>query len=381
LGETALTVVAAESGYEPGRTLPAAWYTEPAWLELEHDRIFERSWQYVGWLGKLGSPGSFLTTTVGRIPVVVARDHDGDVHALVNVCRHRGSVVVPEACGSRKTFQCRYHAWTYNLDGTLRKAPRLDDDAHSDTSLALERLRFETVGPFAFVCADAEAKSLSTLAAAWPPLLGESGLEYDDLVLRESRTYDVKANWKILAENFLECYHCPVSHHGFSSLIDLDRYEGTVHSDAFWHFGSSARADAVAANSHGIADLPPQRRKLWNFVLWPNFMANIYPGAGNISTNRLVPLAADRTLATYDFYFEPTATDRQVQENIAFIDAVQQEDIALCESVQRGLRSRRLDRGRFVESEVFLDRFVWQVARSMTGGESTAQPLPAVVSL
>jgi choline monooxygenase len=376
-----LGVVAAESGYEPGRTLPADWYTEPAWLELEHDRIFERSWQYVGWLGNLRSPGSFITTTVGRIPVVVARGDDGELRALVNVCRHRGSVVVPEACGSRKTFQCRYHAWTYNLDGTLRKAPRLDDDASSDKGLALERLRLATVGPFAFVCADAEAESLSTLAAAWPPLLGESGLEYDNLVLRENRTYDVKANWKILAENFLECYHCPVSHHGFSALIDLNRYEGKAHSDVFWHFGSSARADAVAANRYGIGGMPPHRRNLWNFVLWPNFMANIYPGVGNISTNRLVPVAADRTLATYDFYFEPSATDHQVQENIEFIDTVQQEDIALCESVQRGLRSRRLDRGRFVESEVFLDRFVWQVARALTDDESTAQTLPAVVSL
>ena len=111
-------------------------------------------------------------------------------------------------------------------------------------------------------------------------------------------------------------------------------------------------------------------------------MANIYPGAGNLSTNRLLPLVADRTLATYDFYFEPSATAEQVQENIEFIDTVQREDIALCESVQRGLRSRRLDRGRFVESEVFLDRFGWQVARSLTDDEAAAPPpLPSVASL
>lgn len=110
-------------------------------------------------------------------------------------------------------------------------------------------------------------------------------------------------------------------------------------------------------------------------------MANIHPGVGNISTNRLLPLAADRTLATYDFYFEPSATKQQVKENIEFIDTVQQEDIALCESVQRGLRSGRLDRGRFVETEVFLDRFVWQVARCMTDDTPSDHSLPAVVSL
>ena len=379
--DTVPAVVTAESAYVPGRTLPAAWYTEPSWFELEHDRIFERSWQYVGWLGKLGTPGSFLTTTVGRIPLVVARGDDGDLRALVNVCRHRGSQVVLEECGSRKTFQCRYHAWTYNLDGTLRKAPRLDDDTAFDKDLDLERIRLETVGPFVFVCADPEAESLSTLAAAWPPLLAESGLQYDDLVLRETRTYDVQANWKILAENFLECYHCSVSHHGFSALIDLDQYEGKVHSDVFWHFGSRARAAAVAENRRGLGDLPVDRRNLWNFVLWPNFMANIYPGAGNISTNRLVPVAADRTLAIYEFYFEPSVSDRQVRDNVEFIDTVQQEDIALCESVQRGLRSGRLERGRLVEPEVFLDRFVWQVARHVTDDDSTAPTLPAVASL
>src|SRR5262249_4130678 len=115
--------------------------------------------------------------------------------------------------------------------------------------------------------------------------------------------------------------------------------------------------------------------------LWPTFMANIYPGPGNISTNRLVPLAADRTLAMYDFYFEPGATDQQVQDNIEFIDTVQQEDIGLCESVQRSLRSGRLDRGRLVETEVFLDRFVWQVARQLTNEDSTAPTLAAGASL
>ena len=367
--------------YEPGRTLPAAWYTQPERLELENDRIFERSWQFVGWLGKLDAPGSFLTTTLGRIPVVVVRGEDGELRAFVNVCRHRGSELVVDAHGTRKTLQCRYHAWTYNLDGSLRKAPRLDESDHGDPALALEQLRLETIGPFAFVSADPDTESLTTLAAAWLPLLAESAIDHGNLVLRESRTYDVKANWKILAENFLECYHCPVSHHGFSKLIDLDTYTGSVHSDVFWHFRSSARVAAVEANGAGIGDLPPERRDLWNFVVWPSFMANIYPGAGNISTNRLIPVAADRTLAIYDFYFEPSATDEQVRENVEFIDTVQQEDIALCESVQRGLRSGRLDRGRFVETEVFLDRFVWEVARHLTDDELAAPVLPESLTL
>jgi choline monooxygenase len=373
--------MAAAFVYEPGRTLPAAAYTQPEWLELEHLRIFERSWQYVGWLADLDSPGSFLTTTVGRVPVVVVRGEDGELRALVNVCRHRGSELVQDAVGRRKTLQCQYHAWTYNLDGSLRKAPRLDDRECADPALALEQLRLETLGPFVFVSAAGDPEPFTSLAAAWPSLLSESGVDHEKLLLRETKTYDVKANWKILAENFLECYHCPVSHHAFSKLIDLDLYEGRLHSDVFWHFRSTAREAAVEANTAGLGDLPPERRDLWNFVIWPTFMANIYPGVGNISTNRLIPLAPDRTLAIYEFFFESGATAEQVRENVEFIDTVQQEDIVLCESVQRGLRSGRLDRGRFVETEVFLDRFVWEVARHMTDDELVAPVLPETLTL
>jgi phenylpropionate dioxygenase-like ring-hydroxylating dioxygenase large terminal subunit len=183
--------------------------------------------------------------------------------------------------------------------------------------------------PVRFVCVDGVEEPLSEVAGAWPTLLDESGLDHEHLVLRERRTYEIKANWKIFAENFLECYHCPVSHHGFTALIELDRYEGQLHSDYFWHFASTTRDTAVAQNLHGIAELPRKRRDLWNFVLWPNFMANIYPGPGNISTNLLQPLAVDRTRVIYDFYFEQGVSDQQVRENVEFVDLVQQEDIAL----------------------------------------------------
>ncbi|MEO9175414.1 MAG: aromatic ring-hydroxylating dioxygenase subunit alpha [Gaiellales bacterium] len=347
-------------------TLPAAWYTQADALELEYARIFERGWQYAGLHGRLSAPGDFLTTTLGRIPAIVVRGRDGELRAFVNVCRHRGSELVAESAGCRQTMQCMYHGWTYNLDGTLRNAPRMEaEDGFDPGELSLEPLRLETVGPFVFVAADPAADPLPAAAGAWPELLRDTGLDLGRLSFRERRTYDVAENWKILVENFLERYHCPVSHHGFTDLVDLDTYEGTLHSDLFWHFTSEVRATAVARNLHGIADLPDARRRLWNFVLWPNFMANIYPGVGNMSTNQLIPLAPDRTLAVYDFYFEEGASEAQQKANVDFIDTVQREDIVLCESVQRGLRSGRFDRGRLLKSESLIDRFGWQVARTI----------------
>ena len=372
-----------DGAYEPRRTLPAAWYTRAEALEREHERIFERFWQYAGFLGNLSEPGQFLTTTLGRVPAVVVRGKDGELRAFVNVCRHRGSEVVLEEAGCRQTLQCLYHGWTYNLDGTLRSAPRTrGEEGFDPEELALVPLRVDTLGPFVFVSADADVEPLSSVGGAWPELVPEMGIDLSRLVFRERRTYDVAANWKILVENFLECYHCPVSHHGFSDLIDLGSYEGEAHTDVFWHFTSSARAAAVAANRNGIAELPDARRRLWNYVMWPNFMANVYPGPGNVSTNLLIPVAPDRTLAVYDFYFEPGVPEEQQRANVEFIDEVQREDIVLCESVQRGLSSGRFDRGRLLSSEIFLDRFVSQVARAVTGDPRLAPTsAPASVRL
>jgi choline monooxygenase len=372
-----------DRAYEPLHTLPAAWYTDAEALEREQEKVFERSWQYAGFLGNLSEPGQFVTTRLGRVPAVVVRGKDGELRAFVNVCRHRGSEVVREQAGCRQTLQCMYHGWTYNLDGTLRSAPRIREEEGFDLAgFSLLPLNVDTLGPFVFVSADPDAEPLSSVGEAWPDLVREMGLDVSGLVFRERRTYDVAANWKILVENFLECYHCPVSHHGFSDLIDLNSYEQEIHSDLFWHFSSRARNAAVAANRNGIGELPEARRRLWNYVLWPNFMANVYPGPGNISTNLLIPVARDRTLAVYDFYFENGVPEEQQRANVEFIDEVQREDIVLCESVQRGLASGRFDRGRLLKSELFVDRFVFQVARAVTGDPGLASAdAPASVRL
>src|SRR6266849_8142632 len=117
---------------EQGSTLPASWYTDPALFAREKERIFRHSWQYVGLTEHVSKAGDFFTCTLGNVPVVVARDENGALRAFINVCRHRGSEVVTQACGNRKTIQCHYHAWTYNLDGSLRSAPGMKDEPGFD---------------------------------------------------------------------------------------------------------------------------------------------------------------------------------------------------------------------------------------------------------
>lgn len=200
-----------------GQTLPAAWYTDTGIYRAETMRVFRRSWQFAGLTEDLAHPGDFFTSTVGEVPIIVARGGDGIVRAFANVCRHRGAVVVREERGHRSSFQCHYHAWTYNLDGTLRAAPGMKDEPDFDRGcLSLHRLPCETWGPFIFVNPDRGAPPLASVLGALPAMVTATGLDLATLRRRVRRTYEIGANWKIVVDNYLECYHCPVAHPGFA---------------------------------------------------------------------------------------------------------------------------------------------------------------------
>ena len=196
---------------------PWSWYSDREVWELEHERIFACSWQYVGHAAMVEQPGDFFTTRAGRIPIVVAHAEDGETRAFVNVCRHRGSTIA-EGAGNRKTLQCPYHAWTYGLDGRLRAAPRADFDLRD---VSLVEVRLERWGPFLFVNADDDAAPLEEILEDVPAQLADLGLDVEALAFHHRSEWTVAANWKVVAENFLECYHCAVAHPTFTELVDV----------------------------------------------------------------------------------------------------------------------------------------------------------------
>ena len=159
-------------------TTPWSWYSDPAVLALEYEAIFGNAWHYVG---RLGETGDVVPGWAGRVPVVIANGDGGEERAFVNVCRHRGSVVVEEA-GNRKTLQCPYHAWTYDLDGSLRAAPRSEREDVNLSDVSLAPVRLEGWGPFRFVNLDDEAPSLAELLGDIPERIAAGGLEVDELV-------------------------------------------------------------------------------------------------------------------------------------------------------------------------------------------------------
>ncbi len=335
---------------EEGKTLPGAWYTDPKVFKREQKRIFRRTWQYVGLTEQVARPGDFFTSRIDTVPLVIARDEAGQLRGFVNVCRHRGSQLVPDGCGNRKTLQCLYHAWTYNLDGSLRAAPgSKDEPGFNKEELGLLPVQIDTWGPFIFVNLDPQAPPIQDVLSELPQLVEAAGLPLNAIKRRVSRTYDIKANWKVVVDNYLECYHCPVAHPSFTDLIDLDNYRVTEY-DYFSAQTGPVRDSAKDGKADNLYAIGAGVQDGFYAFLWPNFMLNIYPGPGNVSLNLIIPIDPQRTFAIYEYCFVDAVGEEEERDFVKFIDQVQQEDIVLCESVQRGLRSGFFDQGRLMLS-------------------------------
>ena len=326
------------------RTLPWASYAGAEALERERRDIFARGWQYIGHTGQAEQLGDRFASFAGHIPVAIVRHEGGDLRAFLNVCRHRGAEVVREA-GNRKTLQCPYHAWTYALDGSLLTAPRSEQEGGFDPAeLSLLPLRLETLGPLIFVNPDEEAAPLADAAAGIPEALADGGIDLDALAFDRRIDFALEANWKVVIENYLECYHCPTAHPGFSRAVDVspDRY---ALSTAQW--SSSQHGDA--RDGEGSCQF---------HFLWPNTRINVFPGPPNLSIGPALPDAPERTTGFLDYFFGPGVTDEEKKELVAFDSQVGAEDRELVESVQRGMRSGLIGSGRLLpESERLIAHF------------------------
>ncbi len=330
-------------------TNPWSWYSEREIWSLEQERIFARTWQYVGHAGMVAQAGAFFTAWAGRIPIVVTRAEDGETRAFVNVCRHRGSVVA-EGAGHRKTLQCPYHAWTYGLDGRLRAAPRADFDLDE---VSLAQVRLERWGPFLFVNADDEAAPLAETLADVPAQVVELGLDVDAIRFHHRSEWTVAANWKVVAENFLECYHCAVAHPSFTALVDVspDAYRlevGPLHSTQI----GPARDGGMRSQFHFV---------------WPNTGINMFPGEPNLSIGPIVPASPERTDRFLDYFFGPRVAESWIEGLLQLDNDVGREDTALVERVQTGVGSGALANGRLLgEAEQLVAHFQGLVREALT---------------
>ncbi len=335
-------------GFDPdparSSSLRAEAYTEAAWASYESEAVFRRSWQWVCHSEKLHEPGRYIATEVAGQPVCILRDKEGELQAFYNVCKHRAHELL-QGEGRTGMIVCPYHAWGYDLKGRLRAAPQTNDLKDFDSnSICLDPIRVEEFCDFVFVNLDAGAPPLAEESGAlaeeirhWAPDLGR-------LTFARRLTYDIKSNWKNVVDNFLECYHCPRAHKDFCTLVDMDTYRVTTHGIYSSHM---AEAGKSANSAYGVEEATVKDHAVW--WLWPNTCIMRYPGRGNIIVMQIIPAGKDRTLETYDFFLETAEPNAAELEAIAYIDEVlQAEDIALVESVQRGMATPAFTQGRIV---------------------------------
>ena len=332
-------------------TLPFSWYSDDELLRRERASIFARSWQYAGRAADVAEPGSFLTSDAGGVPILVTRDGEGTLRAFANVCRHRGAVLT-DGCGTRETIQCHYHAWTYDLDGSLRAAPRSDREEQFDKDeWSLLPTSVGTWGPFLFVNPDATAEPLEEWLGELPEILAQV-IDVDAVAFHSRIEFGANANWKVVVENFLECYHCPTAHPDFSAAVDVhpDRYRLEPHPT----FASQYCEARASSDGRGQFHL-----------LYPNTGINVFPGPANLSIGPIAPHGPNRAERYLDYFFAPDADAKWLEEFFEFDNQVGREDTALVESVHRGMASGLLDHGRLLlASEPLVASFQsWVTAR------------------
>jgi choline monooxygenase len=347
------------------RTLPWAWYADPDVARRERDAIFRCAWQYAGRTEELTAPGSFLACHAGGLPAVVTRDHDGTLRAFANVCRHRGALVASGA-GERGTLQCPYHAWTYGLDGGLRAAPRSrDDEGFERSELGLVPMSVGTWGPFLFVNPDSEAPPLAEALGDLPAVVRERGLDVDALRFHHRVAYEIRANWKIALENYLECYHCQLNHPGLVEVIDERRM---VLDAAGLRASQFVPAHPRALAGEAPYDLSGGRPDGQFHLLFPALKLNVLPGPANLSIGPVWPVGADRCRGFLDYWFAPGADEAWIADLLAMDDLVGAEDTALVEGAQTGTASGLVAEGRLLgEPERLIAYFQAYVRERLEG--------------
>ncbi|MCP4766162.1 MAG: Rieske 2Fe-2S domain-containing protein [Gammaproteobacteria bacterium] len=319
-------------------------YLDSRFLQVEREQVFHRSWQFVCHEEKLREPKSYIAIDVQGQSVVAIRNKTGELRAFYNVCKHRGHELIFGE-GKTKKLTCPYHAWTYNLDGALVVAPRSEHIENFNAGeICLEPVQVETFCHLVFVNLDPDAAPLAEQTGDLANEIMSFAPDLAQLTFSTRLTYNIKANWKSVVDNFLECYHCPVAHKGFSSMIDMDTYKVKTHGIYSSHMAKARTGDNSAYNIEGAS---VNDHAVW--FLWPNITLMRYPGRGNFMAWRFYPVSETETYEVFDFFFETAEPNDSEKEALAFIDDVLQiEDINLVESVQRGMSTPAFNSGRYM---------------------------------
>jgi choline monooxygenase len=325
---------------EQAHTIPSLWYFDPEIYQAERSRVFGATWQLAGRTDQLSEPGSYCTADLAGEPILLVRDGEGVLRAFHNVCRHRAALLLSEPQGKASRLRCRYHGWTYDLTGRLRGTPEFEgvaDFCKDDNGLV--PLAVDSWGPMVFVHPQ-PAQTLAEFLAPLPEKTARLGLEKLQFVQR--REYELACNWKVFVDNYQDGgYHVNTVHPALAGALDYTHYRTEIAGNTSVQISPLRPSDDPAVSKVRSGD----RAEYW--WVFPNLMINLYSGV--MDTNVVLPLGPERCRVIFDFYFPRTEGQDGtfVEESIAMSHQVQLEDMGICEEVQRGLRSRSFDTGRF----------------------------------
>mgnify|MGYP006274826845 CR=1 FL=1 len=331
---------------DPARSqsLRAEAYVDPRWFAVEREAIFARTWRWVCHVEKLREQGSFVTAEIAGRPICVVRDREGALRAFYNVCKHRAHHLL-EGEGRTTRIMCPYHAWTYDLTGRLVRAPHTESLTDFDPrAIRLDAVQVEEFCGFVYVNLDPQAAPLAKQSGDLAAEITHWAPDVAELTFAHRLSYDIASNWKNVVDNFLECYHCPTAHKDFCSLVDMDTYRVTTHGLYSSHM---AEAGKGANSAYDVSNAAVRTHAVW--WLWPTTCLMRYPGRSSMIVLNVIPAGPERTLETYDFYLETPEPDAAEREAIRYLDEVlQAEDIAIVESVQKGMATPAFQQGRIV---------------------------------
>jgi Rieske 2Fe-2S family protein len=345
----------AETFAAGAKTLAQEYFVSPEVFAEEQDRIFSKHWVLVGHQSQLAESGDCFLTTIVDESLIVVRDQKSEVRGFYNVCRHRGTRLKEDACGHTSAIQCPYHAWTYALDGRLIGAPHMDRVPGFDKAdYSLYAVNLALWEGFIFVNL---AESPAPLEKWFAPLNGKFS-HWNLLKLRAAKRieYDVKANWKLMFENYSECYHCPGVHPMLSKVSPYDSAENDLTEGPFLGGCMKINKGAGLTLSGKACALPVGKienlQEVFYYSIFPNMLLSLHPDY--VMVHQLWPQSPERTLILCDWFFHPDAFNRsdfKPDDAIEFWDIVNRQDWHVCELSQQGIVSRAYEPGPYSSRE------------------------------
>ena len=319
-------------------------YVDPAWYNVDIEAIISKTWQWVCHSEKLRKSGSYITADIAGHPIMIVRDKQNIIRAFYNVCQHRAHKLLSGE-GIATHIMCPYHAWTYNLNGELIRAPHTENiEKFEHEDICLNQVQVEEFCGFVYVNLDLNASSLKKQTGNLENEIRYWAPDVENLTFGHRLTYDVKSNWKNIVDNFLECYHCPTAHKDFCELVDMKTYKVTTYDIYSSHMADAGNNPNAA---YDVSSATVKTHAVW--WLWPTTCLMRYPGRSSIIVLNIIPAGPNRTLQTYDFFLETPEPNEMELDSIRYLDKVLQvEDVNLVESVQRGMNTPAFTQGRIV---------------------------------